>query len=556
MNTSIKKKLFILVLLSISVLAVTLGIQSWRNYKVFERETYVQLEYIVQSTLSVMDGQNERVSSGELTRSEAKAETMDYFRNIKFGDGLYVFVLDSKYYSIMNPMAPSFEGKYIGDFKDPKGIFVAREWVETGVSGGGIVNYTATDTVNDTTYPKVAFVGYFEEWDVVIGAPLRVDHLMDALFDEIITNTIFLIVTAAIFLGVALAISRSITKPLFALGKSMQDLNDGDTAQTILGQERGDEIGPMARTVEAFRLGLIERERLEEEKQAAVKIDKEHQAYMKEIVAEFQHDAEDILSSLQKDIDVLRLSSSELSQSSLDTSAQSTQAQKTSHNISENVQSVAGAAEELSATVSEVQHNAVENMKVVEDATKYASIAYEKVKELEKTVGNIEAVIKLIAEIAEQTNLLALNATIEAARAGDAGKGFAVVAGEVKQLAEQTSKATSEITNQISNIQGATQETVVSIEQISKTTEGVFTSMSSITGAMNEQLGAINEISRNVHEAADGSLQLAQSNKSVSEMAGSTQTCAKNVEGAAASLGESSGTIEKSVREFLSRVTA
>lgn len=543
-------------MLSISVLTVTLGIQSWRNYKVFERETYVQLEYIVQSAISVMDGQNERVTAGEVSRAEAVVETMDYFRKIKFGDGLYIFVLDSKYNSIMNPMAPSYEGKYIGDFKDPKGVYVAREWVETAVSGGGIVKYTATDTVNNTTLPKVAFVGYFEEWDIVIAAPVRIDHLRDALVDEVITNSILLIITATIFVGVALVISRSITEPLSELGKSMQELNNGDTAQTILGQKRGDEIGPMARTVEAFRLGLIERERLEVEKQAADKIDKERQVYMEGIVAEFQSDSEGILSSLQKDIDVLKHSSSELSQSSLDTSAQSTQAQKTSHNISENVQSVAGAAEELSATVSEVQQNAIGNMKVVEDATKYASVASDKVKELEKAVGSIEAVINLIAEIAEQTNLLALNATIESARAGDAGKGFAVVAGEVKQLAEQTSKATSEITNQISNIQGATQETAVSIEQISKTTEGVFTSMSSITGAMNEQLGAINEISRNVHEAADGSLQLAQSNKSVSEMAGSTQNCAKNVEGAAASLGESSGTIEKSVREFLSRVTA
>ena len=175
-----------------------------------------------------------------------------------------------------------------------------------------------------------------------------------------------------------------------------------------------------------------------------------------------------------------------------------------SEEASTNVQSVASATEELSSSVNEISRQVQESARMATEAVGQARITNDRVSELSKAASRIGDVVELINTIAGQTNLLALNATIEAARAGEAGRGFAVVASEVKALAEQTSKATGEIGQQITGIQAATQDSVNAIKEISGTIERLSEISSTIAAAVEEQGAATQEISRNVQQAAAG----------------------------------------------------
>ena len=179
------------------------------------------------------------------------------------------------------------------------------------------------------------------------------------------------------------------------------------------------------------------------------------------------------------------------------------QLQQASDSATENVNSVAGASEEMSASINEINGQVVNATKITADAVveaKQASVAISELKGASETIGQV---IGLIQDIAEQTNLLALNATIEAARAGDAGKGFAVVASEVKSLAAQTAKATEDIREQILAMQGGTDKTVVAIEGVAKTIDQISEITTTMSAAMEEQSAAMREIVQNTQSAAE-----------------------------------------------------
>jgi len=173
------------------------------------------------------------------------------------------------------------------------------------------------------------------------------------------------------------------------------------------------------------------------------------------------------------------------------------------------VQTVAAGAEQMGASIREIAQNANEAAKVAHQATGVAAVTTETVSKLGVSSAEIGNVVKVITQIAAQTNLLALNATIEAARAGEAGKGFAVVASEVKDLAQETARATEEITRRVDAIQVDTTGAVVAIGQISTIIASINDFQLTIASAVEEQTATTNEMSRSVTEAATGSVEIA-----------------------------------------------
>ena len=195
--------------------------------------------------------------------------------------------------------------------------------------------------------------------------------------------------------------------------------------------------------------------------------------------------------------------------------------------VTQSIQTVAAGAEEMGASIREISSNANEAARVANEATEVAKRTSETVSKLGVSSREIGDVVNTITAIAEQTNLLALNATIEAARAGDAGKGFAVVAGEVKDLAQETGKATDDITAKITAIQADTDGAVAAIEKISVIINQINNYQTTIAAAVEEQTATTNEMSRSVAEAATGSASIAETISQYQEIA---QEAGKGVE--------------------------
>jgi methyl-accepting chemotaxis protein len=210
----------------------------------------------------------------------------------------------------------------------------------------------------------------------------------------------------------------------------------------------------------------------------------------------------------------------------------------------------------MASSVNEISRQVQISANIANEAVAQARKTNDRVAELAKAAARIGDVVELINTIAGQTNLLALNATIEAARAGDAGRGFAVVASEVKALAEQTAKATGEISQQITGIQTATQESVGAIKEIGDTIGRMSEIASTIASAVEEQGVATQEISRNVQQAAHGTQQVSANITDVQRGTSETGSASSQVLSAAQSLSRDSNRLKLEVGKFLNTVRA
>ncbi|GJL77793.1 MAG: hypothetical protein NPINA01_07820 [Nitrospinaceae bacterium] len=248
--------------------------------------------------------------------------------------------------------------------------------------------------------------------------------------------------------------------------------------------------------------------------------------------------------------DQLNSTSGQMMKNAEDTSAQVGVASSAATEVSRNIQTVATAAEEMGASIKEIAQNANEAARVGESAVQVTEETNQTIAELGDSSSEIGEVVKVITSIAEQTNLLALNATIEAARAGEAGKGFAVVANEVKELANQTAKATEDISKKIQAIQTGTQGAVEAIGDISKIIVKINDFQGTIASAVEEQTATTGEISRNVSDAARGSNEIAQNIDGVAATAHNASEGATETKNAAEGLTSIATQIQNLVSQF------
>ncbi len=250
----------------------------------------------------------------------------------------------------------------------------------------------------------------------------------------------------------------------------------------------------------------------------------------------------------------LRSTAEAMSTSASESVAESKAVATASATAAANVDTVAAATEELTASIAEINQRVVQSSTIARDAVKMAADTTSKVRGLSAASEKIGAVIDLIRTIAAQTNLLALNATIEAARAGEAGKGFAVVASEVKNLAAQTAKATQEIAQQVSDIQDVMAHAVQAIGQIESTINEIDQISGSISSAVAQQGGATQEISANVQSAASGTMEVTDKIARVSRFSADTGTQADAVLQAAKHLQQLAETLGAEVDKFSTSV--
>jgi len=370
--------------------------------------------------------------------------------------------------------------------------------------------------------------------------------------------TVISIISAAVIGGVAvgLYLVRDVSSGIASIVKPMQALSAGDLTAEVTHRGESTEIGAMADTLQVFKEALIAKKAADEAaaRDAEAKIERGRR--VDNITRDFESAISDIVDTVSSASMQLENSAGTLSATANRSQELSTIVAAASEEASTNVQSVASATEELSSSITEISRQVQESARMASEAVDQARRTNDRVGELSKAAARIGDVVELINTIAGQTNLLALNATIEAARAGEAGRGFAVVASEVKALAEQTSKATDEIGQQVSGIQGATQESVVSIREISGTIERLSEISSAIAAAVEEQGAATQEISRNVQQASQGTQQVSANITDVQRGATETGTASTEVLTAAQSLSNDSDRLKSQVSKFLTSVRA
>ncbi|QCK85577.1 HAMP domain-containing protein [Phreatobacter aquaticus] len=365
-------------------------------------------------------------------------------------------------------------------------------------------------------------------------------------------------VSVVLGLLAGLLIGRSgIAVPIASLSGQLGELANGRFDIDIKGTERGDEIGDIARSAETFKANGIDAQRLRAEQETArQRAASDQKALMHRMADDFETAVGSIVQSVSASAEQLKAAAGTLTGAANEASAQTAAVAAASEQSSGNIQTVAAATEEMVASVREIGSQVDTSAHMATSAVANADTSAGQVEDLALKVQKIGEIVDLISGVAAQTNLLALNATIEAARAGEAGKGFAVVAAEVKGLADQTSKATTEIANQIAGIQEATRNSAQSITGIAKTIREMSRVSTDIAAAVEEQAAATNEIARNIHQASAGSSEVASNITGVSHAVTETGAAATQVLSSADGLAGQAAELRSEMSKFLAGVRA
>ncbi|HXW23676.1 MAG TPA: methyl-accepting chemotaxis protein [Xanthobacteraceae bacterium] len=351
-------------------------------------------------------------------------------------------------------------------------------------------------------------------------------------------------------------VRRGLVRRLISIGEAMQRLSSGDVDLAVPAASDRDELGDMARTLEVFRAGEIERRGFAARQDAEQAAQRRRTATIERLIGDFRATVTAVIATVTDNVSRMEATARTLSGIAGEADNQARAASASSETASSNARGVAGATEELGASIGQISQQAAQANAVVERATEIAQTANRQIGQLTDGANRIGDVIKLIRAIADQTNLLALNATIEAARAGDAGRGFAVVASEVKTLASQTAKATEEIAAQIGAIQGATADAVDAIRSIGEVMGDISSFTVAIAAAVEEQSASTRTIAHSVQQAASGASELAGNMTTVTEAIEETNRAAAAVLNATGALTAQAGTLQTAVDDFLTRVAA
>ncbi len=516
------------------------------------------VRYVVESSWSVAARYHARAQAGEMTDAEAQEQAKQALRAVRFAGNEYVFAWTREHRNAFHGVNAKLEGADGSGIKDRNGVMVIQEIVRQALlPEPGFARYAWPKPADPQgpVFDKIAFGKMFEPWGWVIASGVYVDDL-EAAFREQARVFIALIVGLAVAsLAIAFIIGSSLTRPLRNIQGAMAGLSGGDLSVEVPHADFRDEIGAMARSLDQFRAAQLRMAALEQEQlRAKEQAELDRRAAVLAMAGAFEASVKGIVDGVGSAATELEASAQSMAAIAEESAAQANAVTAAAGGASEGVSTVAAAAGQLSSAIQEITRQVDESDRMTRTAVAEVEATGQTVEGLAEAAGRIGGIVSLIQTIASQTNLLALNATIEAARAGEAGKGFAVVASEVKGLANQTAKATEEISQQVGQMQSVTQEAVAAMARIRTSISTVSAAASAIAAAVEQQSAATREIAGNAQRTADGVAEVNGAMAGVRQASQDAGAASGDVLSASAELNRQAGFLAREIDQFLARI--
>ncbi|CUW41584.1 Putative methyl-accepting chemotaxis protein [Magnetospirillum sp. XM-1] len=364
-----------------------------------------------------------------------------------------------------------------------------------------------------------------------------------------------IIATLVSVFGVRWILTSVITRPIGRMTTLMGRLADGDTSVEIEAIERKDEVGDMARTVQVFKEHMLEAEHLRAtQEQERLRSAEERARTMRDMADHFEATVKAKVAEVEISTTGIQKTAHAMANRSGQSGSRSLDVSEAANITTERAATVSEATRQLALSINEIAQQVGESSRIAQQAVENVNTTASQMNGLSDSVQAIGNVVQLINDIAAQTNLLALNATIEAARAGEAGKGFAVVANEVKNLANQTAKATEEISNQVAAVQTSTREMTSSIEGVVETIRTIDNISTAIAGAVQQQEATTRDIASNIDEVATQAGEVSGSVSTLSRSSARSCAGAVRVIWSAKTLSEAVSDLKTEAEDFLRSV--